>query len=273
MYNHHFEDIPYDEIPLWDLVGQPEYTASVYANGVLNPVLVATWKGKKHLVGGHRRILSLKEARHQAEEDGTLADRPWLDKLPALIFDEVPPEVQTAWALQDNEERSDNPLHTYLIIKAAQEAGDWGRVSTLYQVNKARLKVIMEYEKLTPELLAAVMEGRISKTNALRVARLGARQNYALELARARDPERVRITGSDIKAASQARATAVLQVISHDLVPAAQANLAVDRPSFLIADEQLIEELMERGALVDVFAKAFEASQQPGYKLYRLVEV
>lgn len=276
MFEHEMIDIPFSEIPEWTLVGQAEYTDSIYANGIRNPVLLATWEGVTSLVGGHRRILSLKAAHAKAEGDGSLAGKPWLEYLPAIIYKDVPPAVQKAWALADNEERSDNPLHAYLVIKSAQEAGDWTKVNELFKYNQARLHQVMEFEKLTPELLQAVVEGRMTKSNALAAAKLGARQHYVLELAEARAKEGnkpVVVTIGDIKAAKQARATAVLQTMSTQIVPK-QAAKEVSKAMFVLLNEASILSLKQSGFLFEEFRTAFEAKNGTGdSKLYRLMEV
>jgi len=272
MYSCTYTEIPFNEIPDWSLVGEPEWTDSVYQDGIKNAVLLATWEGKLCLIGGNRRILSLKAARARAEEDGTLADRPWLDTLKALVYADVPLAVQSAWAIQDNEQRSDNPLHLYSVIKAAMSRHDWDEVYALSKLNKKRFEQAMEYDNLTPDLFQMVVQGRMSKTNALAAARLGARQDYLEQLAKAKG-DNARITGKDISAAQQARTAAVLQTLTPTLVPTQQTVVSTNHVMFLVVDENDILDMRLRGYLKDDFHGAFEAATEGGKMLFRLQEV
>jgi len=279
MYTHRNEEIPTTQLRDygWKLVGDAKYKNSVYYNGVVVPLFLATWQGKLSLVGGNRRVLSLLAAYDMAKEDGTLDVRPWLWNVMVVIFEDVPPDVQTAWALLDNAERSNNPLKTYELIMEAQDRGDWDDVTVIYKLNRVAYEQAMEFGKLKPYFLDALRKGDLSKGNALAVARMGVRQDYLEELVKnKRDKDGfpdTRVTGNDIKAAKEARATAVLQVISSQLVPQQQATAILDKPTYLAIDDAHLDALLNTGYIFTSFNEAFEASQADSRKVYKLVRI
>lgn len=283
MYNSHYEEIPFGEIPDWKLIGTAEYADSIYKEGILNPVLLATWNGELCMVGGNRRVLSLQKAHARAEGDGTLADRPHLHFLRAIIYEDVPPSVQSAWALRDNEERSENPLHMYITIKTAQQRGDWDEVGKLYRLNKGRMDKVMAFEGLIPEILEALIEGRITKTNALECAKMPPdRQRYVVGLADAEAKAKrekkgnhgeevpVVLTGTHIHDAQTARVNAVMSTMSEVIVPKQAANAIVENQIFIVLAD--LDELNKAGKVFTSFKSAFEEKKASGNRLFRLVE-
>ncbi len=278
MYKSEYRKIEYALIPQWKLVGKPEYADSIYEEGIRVPVLIATYHEKEnnklYLIGGNRRILSLQAAHKRAEEDGTLKKRPWLHFLPAIVYHDVPEHVRTAWMLSDNMERSENPLHAYLTIKAAMQAGNWEQVGELYRYNKAHIELIMSLDKLLPEFLDALTEGRMTVSVAYEVAKLGSRQSYLLNLVSHKTKNANKITMTDVKAAKQARIGAVMANLGTSIIPNTQMPVETQtKTMFLIANAEQINTLVVNGLVMDDFTKAFEEAQASGKTIYRLNQV
>ena len=263
-----FTDLPEE----WKLIGGPEFVKSVYKDGVHQAISVAKWEGKYYLVGGNRRCLSWLAAREKAQADGTYDARPWLHKIRALIYHDMPPDVQKARAILENEERSDNPLHTFLIIHTAQQNGDWDAIIQTYEMDAQAYKKATQLENLHPDLLELALEGRMAKGPMFSAAKLPLkRQEYLLEIYAAKKPGS-NITQTDIKTAKLARVKTAMQQLSTQLVPT-QAVVTTVKTLYLVGVPDALEEMRRMGVLFDDWHKAFEEAQASYNPMYRLDKV
>lgn len=250
-----------DELPAnEDIIGpEPtrEFVQTVAEIGIIYPIVLTRYEGNLYLIDGGRRIKAARLCMHEM--------------INANIFEEVNPTDRAAWALILNEQRSDNPVAEFLYYNKLHEQGNYEEISKGYGMNKAHFEKVMSLNKLVhpQEFIEAYQRGKISESTLFGLAKLGgARQDYLLGVLSSTG----KVSASDLTEAKQARQRAVLEASAQRLnMQMPQENTTPEPgPMFLVMDPS---DLVTHSVFTD-FHQAYQAKlENPGFKLYRLVEV
>lgn len=268
MYKSELMFIPANELETWDFTNDPAYWKSVYEEGVITPIICTNYQGEMFLIAGNRRIASFLYARQKAIELDTLKDKDHLEAIPATVYEGVPPDDRAVWSLIENAERSENVILTWLHIKALEKVpGKWDEFVELSVANKAHWDKFRKLDEIEPELVDAFTAGKITETNLLACATLGARQSYVIDILRKKN----KIVAKDIKAARRAKAKAVLNAAEGLKLDLSLPVLVAKKPSQLFVC--LADDLSVPYDASPDFGEMHNLSLENGYKLYRLMEV
>jgi hypothetical protein len=183
---------------------------------VIYDIILTRWRKKEHLMDGAKRILACQKILEIGKDGITeiLGSNHELSPsdfryLPSKVFIDLHPQDTKAWSIILNEQRSDNEIMAWMRMKELEEAGKWEEVAELYNFNKSRFKKLAKLNNLvTPSsVIKAYHEGKMALSTVFALAGLGAKhQGYCMKVL----ADKSKLTGSDIKAARSARATAIL---------------------------------------------------------------
>lgn len=129
-------------------------------------------------------------------------------KIPAKIFKDIDPNNSIAWTLILNEQRSDNPIAAYMEMKRLKDNGNWDAISDLYKLNKQRFAKLSTLDDLEnpEEAFQAFSEGRMAESTLFALAKLGARQEMAMQVLEKTE----KLTGNNIGEVKKVNAEAIL---------------------------------------------------------------
>jgi len=249
------DDITQMGIENWDAA----YTESVYEIGIIIPCIFRDiGNGERELLAGRRRLSSFLKARKRAIEDGSLVNRPWLERAPIVVYEGIDRVAGDVITLLENMERSDNPLHAYQVMCDARARGDWDAVQGIIKtIGRKGAVLFRKYEKIDPQLIQAGLNNQISQTNLHEVATIGlARQALLVEKLATKS----RLTETDIKDAKKASAAEVLGQTGY---PTPGVVVQDNAPHFLVIN----------GKKMAVYSEYASAKQnlKEGGKLYKLI--
>lgn len=244
---------------------------------IIQPIITTLYKSKVYLQDGAKRILGSRILADlttgEATELGYTITPSDFKRISAKEFQDVSPDDAKAWALILNEQRSDNVIAAWLRMKKLQEAGDWDGVAEMHFLNKsrfARLETLNNLDK-PDEFIEAFEDGNLALSTLFGVAKMGKpRQAYLLTVLE----DKGKLTGSDLKEAKQAKATAVLSAM-----PEISMLLPKEGEGYEPVPVEKAEELfavINNGNIVGPFTGFHPAHQERlenGGELYRLIKV
>jgi hypothetical protein len=145
----------------------------IEAGCIFSDILVAEWDGKFFLMAGKKRILV---AHHLAEGliTGYTYNPASFKSLTAKVFINVDPNDQAAWAILDNQARTENPLDEWLFMRKLAHSGKWEDYSNRYKLNKQHWQAMAVLEDLPdPEkIVQYTHDNLITMTHVFRLAKL-----------------------------------------------------------------------------------------------------
>lgn len=244
---------------------------------VIYDIIVTKFNGEYHLMDGAKRILACQRITEMENEEivSLLGSDHEIDPkdfttISAKVFLDLDPADTKAWSIILNEQRSDNPIMTWLRMRDLKKQRRWEKLSELYSFNKQRFKKLERLDNLIrpKTTLKAYYGGGIALGTLFQLASLGKKhQQYCHKTLK----ETGKITGNDIKAAKTARATAILASapkINMDM-PTVQEAATLETGLTLFA-------IREKGVLSGPYESYHKASQihlENGGELYRLIPV
>jgi hypothetical protein len=268
MYTSTLASLTIEQVKKLNVNARPEYTDSVYKFGVIEPIILTKYQKKLYMIAGRRRVASLLAAYDRAVAGNVVEDMPWVRAVNAVIYDNVDPANQAALAYIENQQRSENIVGAWELMREAQKRGDWDEVAQIANLNKGYSKQLEKLNQLNTELIDGYKAGRVAKGNLYECAKLGkARQEYLAGILAAKG----KIVSDDIKGAKTAQANAVLATRPQMAVNAATAP--VQSKSLFLAIEADFATSGDKGKIFDDFNTAYEFAVSNSLELYRLVKV
>lgn len=218
-----YVDIPVDEARNIVHSGDPDYAESIYLIGLINPISLSYEDGKYTVIAGHRRLASAIKAYDMCvEAEEPLAnERRDLSVITAKVW-HAPYDSVKHYGLIENEHRSPNLIHAFLLIKKLEKEKRWAEVNTVLKLNKATENKIRTLSNLkSPDhFIRAFQGGQVTANTLFAIAKLdGQRQKFLLNVLKTKN----KLTGRDIRE--------VKTEIAHNVIQGAMAKMDFDRAS------------------------------------------
>jgi hypothetical protein len=244
----------------------------VAAGGVLIDIIATRLDGQFYLIDGRKRLLHARWLNSLSQEDfdnyfpAATVEPSDFATISCKLFYDISPQDQATWSIILNDEslRQENLVGGFLAVKQLQAQGKWDEIVDLFNLNKARYNRIMILSELKePDVwFGAFQEGKVTENVLVSVAKLGGRQDIALDMLRTKG----KLTGQDVIAAKKARVASLLASMpSFQSAPA--RVVAATGPLYAVLSDDLLS------AQVGAFQTMFEESRATGKKLYALKEV
>lgn len=183
---------------------------------IIQPIITTLFEGNQYLMDGANRVLHAKWIVSQEKEDlGVMIDydhKEVFGSISAKMFYNINPDDQAVWSIILNEERSSNPVQSWLQIYELQKQGKWDEYVEQYRLNKQTMNSMAKLgDLIEPEYWIGLHSaGRISTDNLFSVAKLpGLYQEAAKELAVSL-PEKKSFTGGHLKRVKTVRTARAL---------------------------------------------------------------
>lgn len=259
-FSNKFADVTtFTDEELQGRVPESTFKAQLLAmKAVLYPVITTFYEGKESLVDGRRRVLNARELVKEGHPEFRLVQ--------VKMFYDIDPNDKAVWAIILNEQRSDNDLLTWAMVRDLQKAGKYQEIFELHKLNKGRFKKFETLNKLqNPDVwLAAFARGGVTQNTVLAVAK-SPRQPFLEEQLAAKGGK---LSEADVAASKQVPVAAAVATMPRMLdVPATNTN--GDKLIFMAMITKTFEVIAAGYSLGDALA-AKRAYNGEGCDLYQL---
>lgn len=259
-FSNKFADVTtFTDEELQGRVVEPTFKAQLLAmKAVLYPVITTLFEGKESLVDGRRRVLNARTLVEEGHSEFRLVQ--------VKMFYDIDPNDKAVWAIILNEQRSENDILTWAMVRDLEKAGKWSEIMELHRLNKGRFKKFETLRNLEhPDIwLAAFAKGGVTQNTILAVAK-SPRQPFLEEQLTAKGGK---LSQADVAASKQVPVAAAVATMPTMLqVPAVNAN--GNKPIFIAMITKTFEVIAAGHSLGDTLA-AKRAYNGEGCDLYQL---